>query len=30
MLVPAGPGGSLVPESEFLVPNYIRPGEIVR
>jgi RHS repeat-associated protein len=30
MLVPAGPGGSLVPESEFLIPNYIRPSEIVK
>jgi hypothetical protein len=28
-VVPAGPGGALVPESEFLVPNYIRPSEFV-
>jgi hypothetical protein len=27
--VPAGPDGALVPESEFLVPNYIRPSEFV-
>jgi RHS repeat-associated protein len=30
LFVPAGPGGSLIPEAEFLVPNYIRPSEIVR
>ena len=30
MMVPAGPGGRLVPESEFLIPNYIRPSEIIR
>ncbi len=28
--VPAGPGGSLIPEAEFLVPNYIRPSEFLR
>ena len=28
--VPAGPGGRLIPESEFLVPNYIRPSEFIR
>ncbi|QEG16147.1 polymorphic toxin-type HINT domain-containing protein [Gimesia maris] len=27
--VPAGPDGSLIPELEFLVPNYIRPSEFV-
>lgn len=30
MLVPAGEAGSLVPESEYLIPNYIRPSEIMR
>jgi RHS repeat-associated protein len=30
MLVPAGKNGSLIRESEFLVPNYIRPSEIFR
>ena len=30
MVVPAGPNGQLIPESEFLVPNYIRPSEFVR
>jgi hypothetical protein len=30
MMVPAGLSSSLVPESEFLIPNYIRPSEIVR
>jgi hypothetical protein len=30
MLVPAGPGGALVPEAELLVPNYIRPSEIIK
>lgn len=29
LYVPAGPNGALVPESEFLVPNYIRPSEFV-
>jgi YD repeat-containing protein len=28
--VPAGPGGQLRPEQEYLVPNYIRPSEFVR
>ena len=28
--VPAGLNGSLIPESEFLVPNYIRPSEFVK
>jgi hypothetical protein len=28
--VPAGDGGSLIPEMEFLIPNYIRPSEIIR
>jgi hypothetical protein len=30
MFVPAGSGGSLISESEWLVPNYIRPSEFVR
>jgi hypothetical protein len=29
MVVPAGPGGSLIRESELLVPHYIRPSEFV-
>lgn len=27
--VPAGPSGGMIPEAEFLVPNYIRPSEFV-
>jgi hypothetical protein len=30
MVVPAGPSGTLISESEWLVPNYIRPSEFVR
>jgi len=30
MVVPAGPGGALLPEAEYLIPNYIRPSEIIR
>ena len=28
-VVPAGPGGSLIPEAEYLVPNYLRPSEFI-
>lgn len=30
MLVPAGPKGNLIPEAEYLIPNYIRPSEIIQ